>query len=236
MRPWRVERLRTELKPHVPEHTWVEVENAPCSRVHTTLQQLNALLMRLNLETRRCHAEVDEPWLDLLSHTVTRTDYLSQLVRTFGFVAPFEAACRYTPGIARLFDGQLSRAGLIAQDLLTLGLAPVQVANVPQCASITTFRSVAEALGWMYVVERATLLQDGIRRHLLMYLSEIDEACAYLAAFDGRVSDHWNSFGRMLDRVGDTPESADEIIAAANNGFGCAQQWFRIAEARRSTG
>ncbi len=189
--------------------------------------------MRLNLVTRHCHADVDEPWLDLLRSTVTRTDYLGQLVRTFGFVAPFEAACRYTPGI----DGrQLSRAGLIAQDLLTLGLAPAQVSSVPQCLSITSFSSAAEALGWMYVVQRATLLQDGIRKHLLRYLPGIQGACAYLTAFDGRVNDHWNTFGRMLERAGEKPEAADEIIAAANAGFACAQRWFRVAEARRSTG
>lgn len=205
--------------------------------VPANVQQVSALLMRLNLVTRQCHADVDEPWLALMHPTVTRADYLSQLVRTFGFVAPFEAACRYTPDLEGLLEGRhLSRAGLIAQDLLTLGLTPAQVANAPQCFSITTFRSVREALGWMYVIERATLLQDGIRRHLLTYLSEIQEATAYLTAFDGRVSDHWNTFGRMLDHVGSTTEAADEIIAAANAGFACAQRWFRVAEARRGTG
>jgi heme oxygenase len=158
-------------------------------------------------------------------------------VRTFGFVAPYEAACRYAPDIEGVLGGrQVSRAGLIAQDLLTLGLTPAQVARVRQCSSITTFRSVREALGWMYVIERATLLQDGIRRHLLICLSEIQEACAYLTAFDGRVGDHWNDFGRMLEHASQGSETADEIIGAAHAGFACAQQWFRVGETRRTTG
>ena len=188
--------------------------------------------MRLNLATRHWHADVDEPWLELLHDTVTPADYLGHLVRTYGFVAPFEGACKYTPGLTRVLDAyHLTRAGLLAQDLLALGLSPSQVAHVPQCPAITTFRTVPEALGWVYVVERSTLLQDGIRRHVLVRLPELEHAMAYLSYFDGRVGEHWLLFGRMLDRIGAKPEAANEIIAAAHVGFACAKQWLRVAKA-----
>lgn len=180
------------------------------------------------MSTREWHADVDDAWLQLLSPSVSRADYLAQLVRTYGFVAPFESACKYTPALGRFVDfRQLLRAGLIAQDLLSLGLLPSQVAQIPHCESITTFGSVEEALGWLYVVERATLLQDGIRRHLLAHIRELDRAMSYLTAFDGRVNDHWESFGRMLDEAGATPASADRIAVAAAAGFGCVRSWFR---------
>jgi heme oxygenase len=190
--------------------------------------------MKLNMATRHSHAEVDEPWLDLLRPTVTRADYLGQLVRTYGFVAPFEGACKYTPDLARVLDVQQTRAGLIAQDLLALGLSPSQVASVPQCHSITTFRSVAEALGWSYAIERSTLLQDGIRRHLLELLPEVEPACTYLASYDGRIGEQWQTFARLLDRVGAKHGAADEIIAAAHAGFDTVKTWFRTtrSEAR----
>ena len=193
---------------------------------HGTVHQVSGLLMRLNVATRRWHADVDESWLDLLSPTVSRADYLAQLVRTYGFVAPFESACKYTPFLERALDFR-PRAGLIAQDLLSLGLAPAQIATIPQCHAMTTFRDVREAIGWLYVVERATLLHDGIRRHLVARLPELANACAYLSAFDGRVGEHWNTFGRTLDRVGAKPDAALEIMAAANAGFACMKQWFR---------
>jgi heme oxygenase len=186
--------------------------------------------MQLNMATRHSHAEVDEPWLDLMRPTVSRADYLGQLVRTYGFVAPFEGACKYTPDLARVLDIQQTRAGLIAQDLLALGLSPSQVASVPQCHSITTFRSVAEALGWAYAVERSTLLQDGIRRHLLAHLPEIGPACTYLASYEGRVGEQWQTFGRLLDRVG-AKLGADEIIEAAHAGFDTVKTWFKTSRA-----
>ena len=192
--------------------------------------------MKLNMATRYSHAEVDEPWLDLLRPTVSRAHYLNHLVRTYGVLAPFEGACKYTPGLNRILDlVQQTRAGLIAQDLLALGLTPVQVATVPQCHAITTFRNVAEALGWLYVIERSTLLQDGIRRHLLQQLPEVEPACAYLSAYEGRAGEHWMTFGRVLDRIGARVEVADEIVSAANVGFEIVKKWSRNprAEARR---
>ncbi|HSN27992.1 MAG TPA: hypothetical protein VLT45_17000, partial [Kofleriaceae bacterium] len=87
------------------------------------MQSVSGLLTKLNLATRHLHADVDDPWLDLLRGDVTLADYSSQLVRTYGLIAPFESACKYTPGVARMLDyRQLLRAGLIARDLLALGL------------------------------------------------------------------------------------------------------------------
>ena len=186
--------------------------------------------MRLNMATRGWHAEVDEPWLDLLRPNVGRADYLAQLVRVYGFVAPFESACKYTPNVERSVDlRHRARAGLIAQDLLALGLSPQQVASIPQCLSITPFRSVAEAAGWLYVVERSTLLSDGIRRHVLRYVPALENAVTYLSVHEGRAGEQWTAFGRMLDRIGVTPELANEAVSAANAAFSCAKLWFRSA-------
>jgi heme oxygenase len=91
-------------------------------------------LLRLSMATRTAHAEVDARWLDLLDPNVALSDYLTQLVRVYGLVAPFESACHYTQGISAYLDvRQLSRAGLIAKDLLNLGLSPSQVSSVPSC-------------------------------------------------------------------------------------------------------
>lgn len=194
--------------------------------------------MRLNVATRHWHADVDEPWLDLLRPSVTRAHYLAQLVRTYGFVAPFESACRYTPNLSRVLDfQQLTRAGLIAQDLLALGLTPSQVASVPQCHDIVTFAHVPEALGWLYVIERSTLLHEGIHRHIVANVPDVAHACTYLSLYEGRVNDHWEAFGRILDRAGAKPEHANQIHASAHAGFDTAKHWFRSStDKRRNTG
>jgi heme oxygenase len=191
------------------------------------VQSISGLLTKLNLATRRWHADVDDPWLELLRPDVTEADYLTQLARTYGLIAPFESACRYTPGVAKLLDfRQLLRAGLIAQDILALGIAPNQVSTLPTCPAITVFRDVPEAFGWLYVIERSTLLQDGVRRHLSQKLPGVANACAYLSAYEGHISDHWLAFGRTLDRVAAANNAEPAIILAAEQAFEHARQWL----------
>lgn len=201
------------------------------------MSEPNSVLMQLNRATRRWHADVDEPWLELLRPNVSRADYLAQLVRTYGFVAPFESACMYTPNLGTFIASRhLVRAGLIAHDLLALGLSPAQVASIPHCDAITTYRDPAEALGWLYVVERSTLLHGALRRHLTVELPEVHHACAYLTADESRATDNWLSLGRTLDRVDDQGELARDVLGAAHEGFDCVRQWFRGARSHVDRG
>ncbi len=196
------------------------------------MQELSSLLTRLNLETRQGHADVDDPWLALMSPTVGIADYTGVLVRSYGLIAPFESACKYTPGLSRLVDFRyFLRAGLIAQDLIALGLTPHQVANLVTCPSVTMFQSVPEALGWMYVIERSTLLHDGIRRHLLKQLPHVENACAYLAAYEAHVSDHWAAFGRVLDQAAShDPAIEQDVVESAMRAFEISRDWLRSAK------
>lgn len=192
------------------------------------MHEVSSGLVRLNLATRQWHAAVDDGWLDLLRPTVGVADYLAQLVRTYGLVAPFESACRYTPGLARLVDhGQLNRAGLIAHDLLALDVSASQLANVPICPSITVFNSVAEALGWLYVVERTTLLADGLVGHVHHMLPQVANATTYLEAFATRSGEQWQQFGREIDQALADPDIASQTVIAACRAFRLAQAWFR---------
>src|SRR5438093_1431948 len=91
-------------------------------------------LLVLNLETRPHHAIADAGWLGLLERTMRRRDYVDQLLATYGFEAPLEAALAYTPHLRSVIDLRArSRAGLLAQDLLALGFSAAGLATVPQC-------------------------------------------------------------------------------------------------------
>ena len=193
--------------------------------------------MRLNASTRRFHVDVDEPWLALLRPSATISDYLDVLVRTYGVVAPFESACHYTPGL----DGlevfiQVNRAGRIAQDLLALGLRPAQIASIPTCSSIAMFRGVEEVLGWLYVIERATLMHGGVLRYILRNLPEVEPACSYLSTRDQRGAEHWLAFGRVLDRASKRPNATNEIMTATSAAFATCAGWLQRKTVTRSTG
>jgi len=142
------------------------------------------MLSRLNEETKVFHAEADAE-IDryLLREPTTVSGYRTFLTRLYGFLIPFEAALSDTPGLVGLIDVRArSTASLVVRDLFALGLTGTAVGALPQCECIPSFRGPAQALGWMYVVERPLLANGVLKRHLSGPLAaEMACASAYLS-------------------------------------------------------
>jgi len=188
------------------------------------VRQVSKTLVRLNVETRCFHALADAPWLELIApgHRPTRLQYVQQLVATYGFEAPLEAALAYTPHLDGFIDlHRRFRSGLLAADLIALGVRPGEVAELRQCM-IAPFASVAEAFGWLYVHERATLLFSGVCTELVARLPHVEAATSALCTHR-----HLDSFGEALDRVARTPPIEDRIVSAALDAFRTLQVWHR---------
>jgi heme oxygenase len=190
------------------------------------MQRLSRTVIQLNMATRAHHIEADAPWLDLMVPTIGKHGYLNHLLKVYGFEAPLEAAFRYTPGLSALLDlRSRTRSGLIAQDLMRLGMSAVRLAELPQ--RFTTFASPAEALGWMYVVERSTLLHGGVRRYVTQHVPDASDATSYLAAYDGATGVRWSELGGAFDAISPSPTITRQIVRAANSGFRALCDWFR---------
>jgi heme oxygenase len=191
------------------------------------MRQIPSLLVRLNLETQSFHAEADKPWLDLVSgdYVPSRQQYVNRLMRTYGFESPLEAALRYTKNFDHLVDmtGRY-RAGFIAQDLMAVGVRAAEVATVPQLM-IAPFSNIAEALGWLYVHERATLAYETVRRELCRRCPEVQYACAYLSAYDGGVGARLDDLGLQLERLTRSRAVGDAVVTAAQDAFRSAITW-----------
>lgn len=203
---------------------------AVCCRV---VQRLSRTLLQLNIATRSYHVDADTPWLDLTVPRVEPQHYVSHLIKVYGFEAPIESAFRYTPGLASRVDlRSRTRAGLLAHDLMRLGVSASQLAQLPQ--RFTTFGSVIEALGWMYVVERSTLLHPGVHRDLALRLPEVACASTYLTAYDGMASLRWSELGIALDTESSSAAVTRQLALAASQAFCAQREWFHVREPLRS--
>jgi heme oxygenase len=199
------------------------------------MQRLSRTLIHLNISTREHHSAADAPWLDLMVPTVDRHAYMRQLIHVYSFEAPLEAAFRYTPGLATVVALRVrKRSGLIVQDLMRLGLGPARIAGLDQ--RFATFSSPAEALGWMYVVERATLLHGAVRSYLAQHLLDVNTAWSYLSAYDGVAAARWSDLGNALDVIATTPDVKRQILHAARQGFRALRDWHQCGVAMRSVG
>jgi len=187
------------------------------------------MVERLNDETRVHHTDTDAD-LDLLFRAdSTATDYMVFLMRVYGFESPLESSLAMTTTLDLMLNlRERSRAANLAKDLMALGLRANQVSELPQCLTIPNFRGAAEALGWMYVVERSTLAHSVILRHLMTRLpDQMERASSYLQSYAGVVGRRWREFGVTLDNVARHPVIADRIVASANEAFACQRRWLR---------
>lgn len=192
------------------------------------------MLTQLETETREHHREVDKHWLDLMATGVTRDVYRDLLVRIYGFEAPIESALAYTPHLVIADRRERTRSGLIAQDLIALGLSASKIAALPQCPSISTFADPAEALSWKYVIDRPTQLHGAIKRNVLARIDDIANACSYFSACDGIAAARWQQFGLLLDDVAKRPGATDRMVGAARQAFVALRQWLQHGPADRT--
>jgi heme oxygenase len=186
------------------------------------------MVERLNEETRAHHPGAEAEFDVLFEASTSPADYLGFLMRAYGFEAPLEATLLMTPNLDLMIDlGPRTKAGFLSEDLVALGMRPQDVSAIPQCLAIPQFRGAAEALGWMYVVERTTLAHSVVRRHLMTRLPrELRNASAYLSCYTGVVGARWRDFGATLDDIARLPAIADRIVTAAGEAFRCQRRWI----------
>jgi heme oxygenase (biliverdin-IX-beta and delta-forming) len=190
------------------------------------MQTPSRMLLRLNVETRAQHPEADHPWLDLMSTPGSRARYIDHLVAVYGFEAPVEAALALTPHLNEIISLRpRARSGFIVEDLLALGLTASRLARTPQCREILPFRDPAEALGWLYVIERPTLLHEAVRQHLATRMTGVP-TWSYLSAYHGFTSERWQELGAALDSYAITPACGEAIVAGARAAFDRQRDWF----------
>jgi heme oxygenase len=195
----------------------------------------STMMTRLDAATREHHAEVDSYWLDLMAQGVTAAQYEAQLTRLYGFEAPLESALAYTPNFVVADRRDLTRSGLIVQDLIALGVKPAAASRLPQSLEIGPFTDAMEALGWWYVSERQSQLYNSIKRHLVARLPQVAGACSFLSSYDGVAAARWQQLGSVLDAQA-WKHGHESIVSAAHAAFDCARRWYRGMEplARRA--
>jgi heme oxygenase len=178
------------------------------------------MLVRLGLETIVHHAQADDDRLAAME-IKTLHDYRVFLERIYGFEAPAEHAI-YTAGLGSARDR--GKTSLLVQDLTALGTA---LAGLPSATRINV-KSAAHALGWLFVLERHTLLAGLVRRHVQRTLGA-GVPVSYLSAYGETPGARFRALGEELGKYAlQWPPSA--IIAGTNDAFRAQRTWYTPAQ------
>jgi heme oxygenase len=174
------------------------------------------MLVRLALDTSIHHQQADD---DRLSGIGVRSGraYCSFLQRVYGFEAAVEAAIARS-GVESMFTHGRYKAALLRSDLAALR---VPADDLP-LAEIS-IRSPAHAMGWLFVLERHTLLSGLVRRHVQRTL--VEPPVEYLSAYGDTPGIRFRALGDALGIYAQrhTPRS---IITGANEAFRAQRSWY----------
>jgi heme oxygenase len=185
--------------------------------------------MQLNVAARRYGSSAVEGWLQLLVQDVSVERYAQQLALAYGFDSAVEAALAYSP--LRGFAPQRPCAGYLVEDLITLGIAPAHVARLPQC-SVAPFGTEAEALGWLYLLERVAQVHNTVHVFLHVQLPAARAACRYLEITTIERPERARLLVDRLARMDTNAHQQELVVEAMHAAFERATEWFGVDQAR----
>ena len=159
-------------------------------------------------------------------------DYRTFLARVYGFEAAAELELAQVPAVASHVLGLRARVGCLRDDLLKLGHSSLDVDTLPRCKPIA-IRSTAQALGWLFVIERSTLIAGLIRRHLASQLPDAMAASGYLDAYGTAAAERLRRFAETAsDYATRGIAHPDAIVGGATRAFETQRQWYSRAHLR----
>lgn len=201
-------------------------------RVRSMLKRPSWMLLQLGFETQVHHATADADRLQLME-VRSLLEYRTALASILGFEAPLEAA------LAPLCAGSLvrdrARAHWLRRDLQALGMSVSTVDCLPHCTiRITSF---TQALGWLFVTERHTLLAGLILRHLVhRFGDKVHGATGYLAAYGDAPGARFRALCEAIDdHSTHHPAYPALVTSAALEAFRCQRQWYLSSPSERES-
>ena len=202
---------------------------------------LPSVLMRLRLETRSEHEDVERV-LDLMS-ALTDSTYRQRLVQFYGFYSPLETALQascakqsniHDVGVSQLpmLLPRLHKSFLLRQDLHHLG---VSTAGLAQCGALPPIETPAQVLGCLYVLEGATLGGRLITQHIQATLG-ITPATggSFFDGYAGHTARMWNAMRQTLLSGAVDAQAENAMVASAIATFTCLRGWCESTSLRKN--
>lgn len=185
------------------------------------------VLASLKHHTARLHLRVESA-VDLPRRVGTLGSYSELLGRLLGFYEPFEERLAATPA-ARVPGLELAsrfKVPLLVADLEHLGHGRGEIDAFPRCLALPAPRSLAQALGCLYVLEGSTLGGRFIRQHVERSLGLSGPGVAFFSSYGDDLGRMWKTFGEVVESavIGEEDRGAALEFAAAT--FEAFEEWL----------
>lgn len=184
------------------------------------------VLTELRVRTRPLHDALERR-LNLLDARLTRDRYVRLLERFYGFYQPIEARiAAYGDRPEHWIGTDRRKAHLLVSDLLSTGLTPADIAALPRCSSLPVASDPMSQLGYMYVLEGATLGGQTVLKHVAMRPDLAGVGTTFFASYGRSVGAMWRQFGQRLEFAGAPACARRPISDAAHALFLSLDEWM----------
>lgn len=194
------------------------------------------LLQALREQTAKVHEQLHHHshFVALFEQSIERQQYRALLTRFHGFYTALDTAIeRCTASTAPVSDEYVyaPRAGLLAQDLTSLGVSPVQLSQNPRCERLLEVITPASLAGVLYVIEGSTLGAAQIDRAAQKLLSKDSlEGRRFWAWSRAHNKERWALILRYIADTQTSGAAHAPIIAGAHHTFQALADWLAPLE------
>lgn len=190
---------------------------------------MNVWMHRLKRETWPLHERLEQR-LNLLGPHITEAGYRRLILDFWGNYHPLESPLANLPGLHASIpdlDWRFKKP-LLETDLRHLGHSPDTIARMSVCEDLPLLQCLPSALGYLYVLEGATLGGQVISRHLRLSLGlDAHNGAAFLWGYGEQTGAMWRSFGERLASAGAAMGPGEaRMVEAARATFESLERWL----------
>lgn len=184
------------------------------------------LRTRLKEETKSLHDKIEQTFLfkKILRQEITLRDYQLLIKKLYGFITPCEdlidsLKCK------SVIENRKKKPWL-EQDLHALKISNNGDITFPRCIDLPVLSEHEHVLGYLYVMEGATLGGQIITKMLKNQLQITqDHGGRFFYGYGDETKMMWNEFCSFLCRINDTKQQ-NKIILSASNTFNRLFKWM----------
>lgn len=184
------------------------------------------LRQRLKDETASLHDKIEHAFLleKILRQEITLSDY-QQLIRKFyGFISPCEALIQLLP--CQSLIGNRNKTPWLTQDLHTQPSFDIDKAELAQGVDLPALTDTDQVLGYLYVMEGATLGGQVIAKRLKIQLHITPEnGGRYFHGYGHETKEMWAQMCLILSGIDDIKRQ-NKVVTSAKDTFILFHRWI----------
>jgi heme oxygenase len=187
------------------------------------------ILTKIREKTMENHDDFTSWANKILNGTITPDEYKYVLKTFYGFYYPLE---QKITGLQewQSMDFNIEnrrKAPFLLKDMKSMGISDAEISDIPMCDDLPEINNLSQALGCMYVVERATLGGQIVAKKLNdIFGFDQEKGAAFFNSYGQEVRPMWKSFGDLINNYAADNNIEEPIVQSSHDTYFKFNNWL----------